>query len=135
MRNSYDINEIYMNIYIHSLIQQIHTMSEYPLCPYDSWWDSAINKTALISEAMVLTINVSSSQSVVCGSVVSASPGTCEKCKFLNHQPKLFYQKFGRWSSVACVLANLSHDSDASLIWESLVQQKRQTLSKAIHGN
>lgn len=52
------------------------------------YWESAINKTDLSSESMVLTINLNGSQSVICESLVSASPGTCEKCKIWNSQPR-----------------------------------------------
>lgn len=101
---SFTISNIYLLYYIYfffSFTQQTHTTEHLSILRYWAqfrtpeylsthwyYWESAINKTDLSSESMVLTINLNGSQSVICESLVSASPGTCEKCKIWNSQPR-----------------------------------------------
>lgn len=60
---------------------------------------------------------------------------TCEKCKILNPNQDLLYQKFRRWSLVTCVLASLSGDSDATSILRITGPAEKTNLNKVTRSN
>lgn len=100
-------------IYIHSL--SISALCpEYSLCACDSQWEPAMNTTDLIPAGMVLTINLSGSQSVVYGppgSIISKllaalglqhSMGVPSRCDSLSAALFIFIYSALIWTCSAC---------------------------------